>query len=72
MWLQSGKRFMSALPAVANYCPDFDRSTPQGDAAASMAVLREVHQLLELISANALISAPVKDAKLDKPWPRSP
>jgi hypothetical protein len=67
-WLQSGKRFTSALgPQVEGYRSDYYQSTAQGaDAAVSLQVLREDHQLQELVPAKALAAAPVKDAKLDE------
>jgi hypothetical protein len=39
---------------------------PGADAAVSLKVLREDHQLQELLPAKALATAPLKDAKLDK------
>jgi hypothetical protein len=66
-WLQSGKRFTSALPQVEGYRSDYYRTTAQGaDVAVSLQVLRDDHQLQELVPAKALIAAPVKDAKLDE------
>jgi hypothetical protein len=45
-WLQSGKHFMLALPQVEGYRSDYYRTMPQGaDAAVSLQVLREDHQL---------------------------
>jgi hypothetical protein len=66
-WLQSGKRFTSALPQVEGYRSDYYRSTAQGaNAAVSLQVLCEDHQLQELVPAKALATASVKEAKLDK------
>jgi hypothetical protein len=54
---------MSALPQVVGYRSDYYWMMPQGFDAA---VLREDHQLQELVPAKALAAAPVKDAKLDE------
>jgi hypothetical protein len=48
--IQSGKRFTSALPQVEGYRSDYYQSTAQGaDAAVTLQVLHEDHQLQELV-----------------------
>jgi hypothetical protein len=55
------------LPQVERCRSNYYRTTAQwADVAVSLQVLREDHQLQELVPAKALVTAaPVKDAKLD-------